>query len=111
MFHKLEAGVSLPADVGWGNMHSSSSAMAIAPLGILNAADPRRAARETFEVAGLIHGGPSGFSRDAACAMAAALAAAFAPDATVATGLDAATAVLLPTSAREMRDEVGPTAE
>src|SRR5229473_6669681 len=78
MFHKLEAGVSLPADVGWGNMHSSSSAMAIAPLGILNAADPLRAARETFEVAGLIHGGPSGFSRDAACAMAAAIAAAFA---------------------------------
>src|SRR5229473_1445773 len=41
MFHKLEAGVSLPADVGWGNMHSSSSAMAIAPMGILNAADSR----------------------------------------------------------------------
>ncbi len=111
MFHKLEAGVSLPADVGWGNMHSSSSAMAIAPMGILNAADPRRAARETFEVAGLIHGGPSGFARDAACAMASAIAAAFAPNATVATVLDAATAFLLPTSAKVMRDEIASTLE
>jgi len=85
--------------------------MAIAPLGILNAADPRRAARETFELAGLIHGGPSGFSRDAACAMAAAVAAAFVPNATVTTVLDAATAFLLPTSAKEMRDEIASTLE
>jgi len=111
MFHRLQAGLELPADVGWGNMHSSSSAMAIAPLGILNAADPRRAARETFELAGLIHGGPSGFSRDAACAMAAAVAAAFIPNATVTTVLDAATAFLLPTSAKEMRDEIASTLE
>ncbi len=111
MFHRLQAGLELPADVGWGNMHSSSSAMAIAPLGILNAADPRRAARETFELAGLIHGGPSGFSRDAACAMAAAVAAAFVPNATVTTVLDAATAFLLPTSAKEMRDEIASTLE
>ena len=111
MFHRLQAGLELPADVGWGNMHSSSSAMAIAPLGILNAANPRRAARETFELAGLIHGGPSGFSRDAACAMAAAVAAAFIPNATVTTVLDAATAFLLPTSAKEMRDEIASTLE
>lgn len=99
MFHKLESGVALPADAGWGNMHSSSSAMAIAPLGLLNAGDPRRAARETFEVAGLIHSGPTGFSRDAACAMAA----------TVESTLAAATAHLLPTSARTMRDAIAST--
>lgn len=106
MFHKLQDGLTLPVDVGWGNMHSSSSAMAISPMGILNAGDPRRAARETFEVASLIHNGPTGFSRDAACAMAAAVAAAFATDATVESVLDAATAYLLPTSAHVMRDEI-----
>lgn len=109
MFHKLEAGVTLPADAGWGNMHSSSSAMAIAPLGILNAGDPRRAARETFEVAGLIHGGPSGFARDAACAMAAAIAAAFVPDVGVEDILTAASAHLLPVSALAMREAIGTT--
>src|SRR5258707_3101151 len=92
MVHRLQAGPELPGDVGWGNMHSSSSAMAIAPLGILNAADPRRAARETFELAGLIHSGPSGFSRDAACAMAAAVGAACAPHSTVAPGAHSASA-------------------
>jgi ADP-ribosylglycohydrolase len=109
MFHKLEAGVALPADVGWGNMHSSSSAMAIAPLGILNAGDPRRAAQETFEVAGLIHAGPSGFARDAACAMAAAVAAALAPAATVESVIDAASAYLLPTSAQMLRAVIAGT--
>jgi ADP-ribosylglycohydrolase len=106
MFHRLEAGLAVPADVGWGNMHSSSSAMAIIPMGILNAGDPRRAAQETFEVAGLLHGGPTGFSRDAACAMAAATAAAMAPDAVVERIIEASTAFLLPTSARIMRDEI-----
>lgn len=106
MFFKLEAGIALPADAGWGNMHSSSSAMAIAPMGILNAGNPRRAAQETFEVASLIHSGPSGFSRDAACALAAAIAAAFAPDATVESIVRAATAYLPPTTARVMREEI-----
>jgi ADP-ribosylglycohydrolase len=80
--------------------------MAIAPLGMLNAGDPRRAALETFEVASLIHGGPSGFARDAACAVAAAVAAALAPNATVESVLTAATAYLLPVSAREMREAI-----
>ncbi len=109
MFHKLEAGVASPADVGWGNMHSSSSAMAIAPLGILNAGDPRRAARETFEVASLIHSGPTGFARDAASAMAAAVAAALIPDATVDSVVTAATEHLLPVSGRVMHDIIAAT--
>lgn len=109
MFHKLEAGVVSPADAGWGNMHSSSSAMAISPLGIVNAGDPRRAAREAYEVAGLIHSGPGGFSRDAACAMAAAVAAAFAPAATVSSILDAATAHVLPRSGQEMLAQIRET--
>jgi ADP-ribosylglycohydrolase len=47
MFHKLESRLSLPVYAGMGNMHSSSSAMSISPMGIINACDPRQAAVET----------------------------------------------------------------
>lgn len=102
MFHKIESKLCLPVDAGWGNMHSSSSAMAISPMGIINACQPRLAALETFDVAGLIHSGPSGFCRDAACGMAAAIAEAFKPAATVESVLDAATGYLHPVSAAVM---------
>jgi ADP-ribosylglycohydrolase len=101
-FHKLDSRVALPIDAGWGNAPSSSSAMAISPMGILNAARPRQAVLETFGVASVLHGGPSGFCRDAACAMAAAVAAAFHPQATVTTIVDAATNDLPPISAQEI---------
>lgn len=102
MFHKVDSKVALPVDAGWGNAPSSSSAMAISPMGIVNAANPRQAALETFDVACLLHSGPSGFCRDAACAMAAAIAHAFDPKATVATIREAATQYLHPLSAREI---------
>jgi ADP-ribosylglycohydrolase len=102
MFHKLDSSVALPVDAGWGNAPSSSSAMAISPMGILNAANPRQAAVETFDVAGLIHSGLSGFCRDAACAMAAAVAQAFHPEASAATIGLAATQYLHPVSAHEI---------
>jgi ADP-ribosylglycohydrolase len=108
-FHKFEAGLRLPAYAGWDNMQSSSTAMSISPLGILNACDPRRAALETLDVASVIHNGASGFCRDAACAMAAAVAGAFRADATVDTILRAATAHLLPKSAHEMRGRIDET--
>jgi len=101
-FHKFDSKVTLPIDTGWGNAPSSSSAMAISPMGILNAAQPRQAALETFGVASFLHGGPSGFCRDAACAMAAAVAEAFHPQATVATIVEAATKYLPPVSAQEI---------
>jgi ADP-ribosylglycohydrolase len=101
-FHKYDSGVALPIDAGWGNAPSSSSAMAISPMGILNAANPRQAVLETFGVASFLHSGASGFCRDAACAMAAAIAACFHPEATLASILDAATAYLPPTSAAEI---------
>ena len=104
MFHKMDSRVALPVDAGYGNAPSSSSAMAISPLGILNAGNPRQAVLETFDVAGLIHSGPSGFCRDAACAMAAAVAQAFGPDATVESILAAAIRYLHPVSAWEMID-------
>ncbi|MEM7536829.1 MAG: ADP-ribosylglycohydrolase family protein [Chloroflexota bacterium] len=104
MFHKIESELSLPVNAGIGNMHSSSSAMCISPMGIINAGDPRQAAREAFEVASLIHAGDSSFCRDGACAIAAAVAEAMNPASTVASILDAATAYLPPKSGREMLD-------
>ncbi|MDH7569340.1 MAG: ADP-ribosylglycohydrolase family protein, partial [Armatimonadota bacterium] len=102
MVLKLDGGTVLPVDAGYGNAPSSSSAMAISPMGILNACDPRQAALETFDVAGLVHSGPAGFCRDAACAMAAAVAQAFAVKATPQSVADAATRWLHPRSADQM---------
>jgi ADP-ribosylglycohydrolase len=111
MFHKVESGLCLPVNAGIGNMHSSSSAMCISPMGILNAGNPRQAAIETFDVAGLIHAGDSGFCRDGACAMAAAVAEALASGATVDSVLQAATAYLHPKSAAEMKECIDTTLE
>ena len=105
-FHKFDQGVELPAYAGWGNMQSSSTAMAISPMGIINACNPRQAALETMDVASFIHNGPSGYCRDAACAMAASVAAAFDADATVESVVDAATRYLLPVSAGEIRQTI-----
>lgn len=101
-FHKFDSKVTLPIDTGWGNAPSSSSAMAISPMGILNAIQPRQAVLETFGVASFLHSGPSGFCRDAACAMAAAAAEAFHPQASVTTIVEAATKYLPPVSAQEI---------
>lgn len=101
-FHKLEAGLSLPAYAGWGNQQSSSTAMAFSPMGIINACHPRQAALEALQVGSFIHNGPSGFCRDGAAALCAAVAQAFSPGATVANITDAATRYLLPVSAAEM---------
>ena len=103
MFHKVESKLSLPVYAGMGNMHSSSSAMAISPMGLINACNPRSAALETYDVAGLIHGGDSTFCRDAACAMAAAVAEAMKPNSTVESILEASTIYLHKTSSVEMR--------
>jgi len=102
MLHKVEEKLTLPVHAGWGNMQSSSSAMAISPMGIINACNPRQAALQTYDVAGLIHAGDSGFCRDGACAMAAAVAAALCPDATVESVVNASTAHLHKISAAEM---------
>ena len=83
MFHKIESNLTLPVYAGLGNMHSSSSAMAISPMGLINACNPRQAALETYDVAGLIHAGDSTFCRDGACAIAAAVAEAMNLNATV----------------------------
>lgn len=106
MLEKLKAEVVLPVYAGMGNMQSSSSAMAISPMGIINAGNPARAAAETFDVAGLIHAGEATFCRDAACAMAAAVAQAMAVGADVDSVLHAATAYLHPKSAMVMKGSI-----
>ncbi len=93
-FYRLTVGGQEPRSVGRDNMISSSSAMCISPVGIINACHPRQAALEAFHLAGLIHGGHSSFCQDAAAAMAAATAEAFKPDATIDGVLTAATAYL-----------------
>lgn len=90
-----------PRQAGLGNMISSSSAMCISPMGMINPGNPRQAALETFEVAGLIH---HNIARDAACSMAAAVAEAFSADASIAGILKAAVDYLPPRSARVMRE-------
>lgn len=102
-FLKLRVGY-LPRMVSIGNLPSSSSAMSIAPVGIVNAGHPRAAAAQAQELGSLIHTGDVAFCQDGAAAVAAAVAAAFAPAATLDTVLDAATRYLKPTSGAEVRD-------
>ena len=102
MLHKIESGLSLPVYAGLGNMHSSSSAMGISPMGLINACNPRQAALETYDVAGLIHAGDSTFCRDGACAMAAAVAEAMKANATIGSVLSSATDYLHKVSSAEM---------
>lgn len=104
MVHKLEDDLVLPVYAGVGNMQSSSSAMAISPMGIVNACDPRRAAIETYDVAGMVHAGDTTFCRDAACSMAAAVAEAMKSDATIDSILAASTAFLHKKSSKLMLD-------
>jgi ADP-ribosylglycohydrolase len=75
---KLALGMS-PWDTGRGQLGADAAIMAIAPAGIINAADPRQAYQDGFVLAG-IH--QDGIERDAAATTAAGVAAAFVPDAT-----------------------------
>lgn len=78
-----------PDEVGAGTMLSNSSAMCIAPVGIVNAGNPRAATREALSVARLVH---RGTPLEAAGAVAAAVAAALdedaAPESVIAASTD-----------------------
>lgn len=93
---------SIPRMAALGNMPSSSSAMCIAPVGIVNACNPRQAAEQAYNLASLIHIHDVSFCQDGAAAIAAAIAAAFTPSATVDSILDAARNALVPVSGQEM---------
>ncbi len=88
---KLRYGLT-PRRVALGNMPSSSSAMSIAPVGIVNAGHPRAAVA---------------FCQDGAVAIAAATAVALAPGAGLDDVLAAATAHIKPWSGSEMIALIG----
>jgi len=97
---------ALPRMAAMGNMPSSSSAMAIAPVGIVNACRPRQAAQQAYHVAGLIHTHDVGFCQDGAAAIAAAVAESFKPKATTESILKASVDFLEPLSGKMMRDRI-----
>lgn len=99
---KLRNGYA-PRAVAEGTMPSSSSAMAIAPVGIVNAGNPRAAAAQATEIASLIHVADLAFCQDGAAAIAAAVAEALMPEATVDSVLQASIVHLKPWSGEEMR--------
>ena len=69
-----------PRNAGVGNMVNCGAAMYAAPVGIINACDPERAYAESIDI---FSAHQHSFGLEAAGVMSAAVAAAFAPDATV----------------------------
>lgn len=76
---KLQANIN-PWENGRGNVPSVGAMMAIPPVGIVNAGDPRQAYQDGFNIASVTQEGPN---RDAAAVVAAGIAEAFSPEATV----------------------------
>jgi len=97
---------SIPRMAALGNMPSSSSAMCISPIGVVNACNPAQAAAQAYNVASLIHQHDVGFCQDGAAAMAAAVAEAFSPDASVESIVRASLAAIVPVSGEEMRQAI-----
>jgi ADP-ribosylglycohydrolase len=64
-----------PRAAALGNLPSSSSAMAIWPVGVVNAGQPARAALQAYRLAALIHTYPVDFCQDGAAFVAATVAA------------------------------------
>lgn len=76
---KLKAGVD-PWDAGRGNIPSACPTMAMTPIGIINAGNPAQAYQDGYNIAS-ING--DDFNRAAAATLAAGIAAAFVPGATL----------------------------
>ena len=93
----------LPRLIAEGTMPTTTSAMAIAPVGIVNAGNPRAAAAQATEIASLVHVTHVAFCQDGAAAIASTIAAAFLPGATVDSVLQAAVDAIKPWSGAEMR--------
>ncbi|MFJ5548323.1 ADP-ribosylglycohydrolase family protein [Streptomyces sp. NPDC093225] len=84
---RLHYGHVDPREAGSGNIVNCGAAMYMAPVGVVNAGDPRAAYAEALDVAGAHQ---SSYGREAAGVFAAAVAAAFTPGATVDTVVSAA---------------------
>jgi ADP-ribosylglycohydrolase len=76
--------------------------MCISPIGIVDACNPGQAAAQAYSVASLIHQHDVAFCQDGAAAMAAAVAEAFSPQATVDSIVRASIAAIVPVSGQEM---------
>lgn len=76
---KLAAGMN-PWNSGRHNVPTGTATMAIAPIGIINAANPRQAYQDGFNIASV---NQDQLNRDAAATFAAGVATALAPGATV----------------------------
>ncbi|GLY70663.1 hypothetical protein Atai01_72820 [Amycolatopsis taiwanensis] len=77
---KLHYGHADPREAGVGNIVNCGAAMYIAPVGIVNAGDPRGAYAEAIDLAGAHQ---SSYGREAAGVFAAMVAAAVAPGASL----------------------------
>jgi ADP-ribosylglycohydrolase len=84
---KLRYGHADPREAGVGNIVNCGAAMYIAPVGIANAGDPRGAYAEALDVTGAHQ---SSYGREAAGVMAACVAEAMRPDATIDTVVETA---------------------
>jgi ADP-ribosylglycohydrolase len=87
---KLRYAHADPRDAGVGNIVNCGAAMYIAPVGIANAGDSRGAYTEALDVTAAHQ---SSYGREAAGVMAACVAEAFRPEATVDTVVDVALAL------------------
>ncbi len=79
-----------PREAGVGNMVNCGAAIYMAPVGIINAGDPEGAYREAIDIAGAHQ---SSYGREAAGVMAAAVAEALQPAATVDSIVDVCTSL------------------
>ena len=84
---KLRAGMN-PWDTGKGNPPAGCATMAIAPVGIINAGNPAQAYQDAFNIAFV---NQDNENRDGAATVAAGVAAAFLPGATMALVLETMT--------------------
>lgn len=84
--HRCHYGHADPREAGVGNVVNCGAAMYMAPVGVVNAGDPRGAYAEAIDVAG-VH--QSSYGREAAGVFAAAVAASLADGATARSVMDA----------------------
>lgn len=104
--YKLKRSGAPPRMAALGNLPSSSSAMCISPVGIVNACNPGQAAAQAYSLASLIHVHDVGFCQDGAACIAAAVSEAMKPAANVDSIIAAAKGAPVPLSGREMRDRI-----
>lgn len=84
MLTKLHIGMN-PWDAGKGNPPTGCASMCIAPMGIVNAGNPAQAYQDAFNIAFI---NQDNENRDSAATIAAGVAAAFLPGATVESVID-----------------------